>query len=417
MHFLLTAIGSYGDVLPTVGLGAELARRHHRVTLLTNPYFAEVVQAAGLELASYGTAEEYTNLTNHPSLWHPTRSMPLVFSRAVFGKLPMLYELVRGNYQPGETVIVAHMLDVASRVLRELEGAPFVSALLAPSSLWSDYRAPRLMNAWTGPHVPRWFNRLQMKIGNWLVLSRMLTRPLNQFRGSMGLPPVRTAMPDWWQQADLSVALFPDWFGPVQPDWPRPLVTTNFPLWDTSSDAAKLPAEVEDFLAAGSPPVVFTPGSANRQAQKFFAAAIGACERLPCRGLLVTKYAEQLPAMLPERVLRVPFVPLSALLPRVAAVVHHGGIGTCAQSLAAGVPQLVQPLAFDQLDNGMRLVELGVARVVRPAQFTADRVAHVLGELCSSHAINQTAGDLADDTKSGLPAAADAIERFAAERR
>jgi UDP:flavonoid glycosyltransferase YjiC (YdhE family) len=74
-------------------------------------------------------------------------------------------------------------------------------------------------------------------------------------------------------------------------------------------------------------------------------------------------------------------VPFSHVLPRAAAIVHHGGIGTCAQGLAAGIPQLIMPLGFDQPDNTNRLWRLGVARWVRPSAFTGDRVARELDAL------------------------------------
>jgi rhamnosyltransferase subunit B len=50
------------------------------------------------------------------------------------------------------------------------------------------------------------------------------------------------------------------------------------------------------------------------------------------------------------------------LLPQVAALVHHGGIGTTAAALAAGIPQLIAPFAFDQFDNAARTVRLGVGQ-------------------------------------------------------
>ena len=75
------------------------------------------------------------------------------------------------------------------------------------------------------------------------------------------------------------------------------------------------------------------------------------------------------------------YAPLSTLLPRCAALVHHGGIGTLAQALAAGVPQLTMPMGFDQPDNTTRLLRLGVARWVAPSKFTGERVAPLLDNL------------------------------------
>ena len=85
--------------------------------------------------------------------------------------------------------------------------------------------------------------------------------------------------------------LFPDWFGPPQPDWPANTRPVGFPLWDAPRRTRRTVAdEVREFLAAGTPPIAFSPGSANHEAHQFFAAAVDACQRLGRRGILLTKY-------------------------------------------------------------------------------------------------------------------------------
>jgi len=86
-------------------------------------------------------------------------------------------------------------------------------------------------------------------------------------------------------------------------------------------------------------------------------------------------------------VLAVDYEPFSRLLPRTAAIVHHGGIGTLSQALAADVPQLVMPMAHDQPDNAHRLLGLGVARRLYPRAFTAERVAVALRKLRENPAV------------------------------
>jgi len=90
---------------------------------------------------------------------------------------------------------------------------------------------------------------------------------------------------------------------------------------------------------------------------------------------------------LPPHALHAAYAPFSRVLPRAAAVVHHGGIGTCAQGLAAGIPQLLMPMAFDQPDNAMRLRRLGVGDWVVPRRFTASRVARSLEQLLADETV------------------------------
>lgn len=389
MHYLLTALGSYGDVHPMVGLGVTLSRRGHRVSVIANPYFADVVQDGGLELLSIGTREEYLKLAQHPRLWHPLGGMSLLLRRAVVDLLPQLFQLVEANYLPGETVVVAHPLDAASRVLRETHGAKVATAVYAPMALASTYDPPALGLPTFGPGMPRWVNALQLALGDRLVLGPLLKRPLNEFRQQRGLAPISRLMPDWWYRSDLTLGLFPDWFSPPQADWPRPLAAVGFPLWDGGEGVA-LAEEVEEFLGAGSPPIVFAPGSANTQAAEFFQVAVEVCRRLDHRGVLLSRFPEQIPTNLPPTVAHFPFVPLSRLLPRTAAMVHHGGIGTSAQALASGIPQLVRPMAFDQFDNAYRLRRLGVAEELRPAKFSPQSAAGLLQRLLESPQVSES---------------------------
>ena len=174
---------------------------------------------------------------------------------------------------------------------------------------------------------------------------------------------------------------------------------------------------LERFLVEGEPPVVITPGTAHRRASAFFEAAADASRRLGRRALLVTSHVEQIPAALPPGVLHVRFAPFGRLLPRCAAVVHHGGIGTCSRGLQAGIPQLAMPMAFDQPDNAARLSRLGVGASLSPQRFTGPRVAQALEELLGSRAVidacrawrEKSAGD-------GAERAADLLERFATVR-
>jgi UDP:flavonoid glycosyltransferase YjiC (YdhE family) len=415
MHFLISAIGSYGDVHPMVGLGEALHARGHRVSVFANPYFIDVVSGAGLELVSIGTADDYSDLTKHPDLWHPRRSLPFVFRNGVIRYVRETYQKMLDLYEPGNTVIAAHGLDAGGRLLGETHRVPVSSVVFSPIGLWSNYHAPKAPGAWTGPNIPRWLNWLQFRIADQLIVNPHLAQPINQFRKELNLAPVNRVLDRWWLQTDQVLCLFPDWFGPPQPDWPPNVELPGFPLWD-GGRAEALSAEVRAFLDEGDPPIVFTPGSANRDAARFLVIATQACERLGRRGVLLTKFPEQLPATLPEHVRHFSFVPLSRLLPHSAAFVHHAGIGSCSQGLAAGVPQLVQPMAFDQPDNADRLLRLGVARVLPPRRFNVGNVCAALDAITKDRVVAEGCKALAKrcHEAQALDRACDALEELAA---
>ena len=388
MHLLLTALGSYGDVHPMVGVGQAMRGRGHRVQVVTNPHFEPVVRSAGLEMLPIGTAEEYDELTRQPGIWHPIRGPMLVMKIGIVDILRRLYAIVESNYVAGETVLGAHPLDMASRIFHEKHGAPLASFHFAPLMLRSRYDSPRMMTMLLGSGTPSWLKRMQYWLADRLIVDRWIGPAVNGLRTELGLPPVRRLIDRWHYSPQRVIGLFPEWYAPRQPDWPEQLVQTGFPLWDQAAEDG-LPDEVLEFLEGGDPPIVFSPGSAMTEGQDFFATAVESCRRLGRRGILLTKYPDQLPPRLPPEVRYFGFVPFSQLLPRSAAFVHHGGIGSSAQGLAAGVPQLVMPMAYDQLDNATRLGRLGVATYLRRKNFRPRTVTPRLQQLLDSPQVHE----------------------------
>ena len=295
------------------------------------------------------------------------------------------YERVAEVYEPGRTVLVGHALSFGTRLFEEKHGVPCGNpapgAVDLPLGLSATRVCPR-----AGAHA----RASMVQAAFWWGVDRFLTDPmivpkLNAVRHELGLPPVSRVFRHWVHSPQRVIALFPDWFGPPQPDWPASLQFAGFPQYD-ESDQQQLAPGLLRFLDAGDAPIVFTPGSANQTAASFFRAAVDASARLNRRALLLTRFTDHLPT-LPATVHHEGYAPLSRLLPRCAALVHHGGIGTLAQALAAGVPQLTMPMGFDQPDNTTRLLRLGVARWVAPSRFTGERVAPLLDSLLSDPAV------------------------------
>jgi rhamnosyltransferase subunit B len=272
-----------------------------------------------------------------------------------------------------------------------------VTVSLQPSALRSAIEPPVVKPLPFSRSMPAW-NRLLYKLADRLVFNPMVRTETNAFRAELGLKPIRGSFPDWAFSPSRIVGLFPEWFGPRSVDWPSSVRLCAFPFYDADEHAQLLP-EVAKFLDAGEPPMVFTPGSAMRHSRAFFEAAVTGCRILGVRGMLVSPFRDQIPEALPPSVQWVDSIPFGRLFPRAAAVVHHGGIGTTAQALLAGVPQLVMPMAFDQHDNADRLKRLGVARTIAPKKFWGPAVASSLNNLRESGAVTASCRSLADRLK------------------
>jgi UDP:flavonoid glycosyltransferase YjiC (YdhE family) len=208
----------------------------------------------------------------------------------------------------------------------------------------------------------------------------LIGRHVNRIGRSLGLEPVRSIY-RWSISRQLAIGLFPEWYAPPQPDWPTQIHLAGFPLFDGGNDE-DLPLDVLDFCRAGPPPVAVTFGSGMMHGTRLFRAAIEACRLRGERGLLLTKFEQQLPAPLPPFVHHCRFAPFGTLFRHCSGVVHHGGVGTTAQALASGIPQLILPMAWDQPDNATRVKRLGVGEWLSPNS-SGIRMADALAGLMS----------------------------------
>lgn len=409
MRILLIALGSAGDVHPFIPLGRELSRRGHQVLLFANEVFRCTVEAAGLAFVPVGDRQRFEELTADPDLFDSLRGARLVFGETL-AHLRELEELLLEHAVPERTVMVGSSLAFAARLLQEAEGIPLVTVHLSPAVLRSVHQLPKLPAPGPPDRAPRWVKKLYWRLADW-VLDRVICPPLNAERRRLGLEPVQRPLDGWWHSPELVLGLFPEWYAPRQPDWPGQLRLTGFPLFreeehlEGRRGRAGPDPELEAWLGAGEAPVALTAGSAHRHGRAFFAAGVEACRRLGRRGLLLTQEEGNLPRSLPEGFLHRAYLPFGQVLPRVAALVHHGGIGTVAQAFAAGIPQLIVPFAHDQPDNGARVERLGAGARVSPRRF---RLPHfvpgsgprVLGRLLESPEVAERCRDLARRVES-----------------
>jgi UDP:flavonoid glycosyltransferase YjiC (YdhE family) len=399
MKVLLLGLGSAGDVHPNVALGVELKRRGHEVVLVAASVFRDLAAQAGLEFYGLGTDEEHYAIIRNPDLWHPMKAFSFVAEHIILEWMRPVYEFIGRNYEPGRTIVAAPGTAFGARIAQEKLGVPLATLHLQPSLLRSSLDPP----CYTIPDIvkpmPVWLRKVYYRAIDWLEIDRLLLKGTNAFRRELGLPAVHRVFDGWLHSTQLVIGLFPYWFAPQPADWPAHFHHTGFPLWD-EGDVRRPDPELEKFLSGSDAPYVFTAGSANMHGHRFFHVAVETCVASKRRGILIARYPGQIPSPLPEGVRHFEYIPFSQVLQRAAAFVHHGGIGTTAQSLVAGVPQLVMPLAHDQFDNALRVKRLGTGDFLLPRNFKAGAVAQMLQDLTGSPEIGancrQRARDLAD---------------------
>ena len=415
-RIVFATFGSLGDLHPYVAIGRELARRGHRPLIATFEEHRGAVEAAGIEFAPMRPAlsafGERTAIMEQ--LFDPWRGPELMVRTMFMPNLRESYEDLQRACRSAD-LLVTHPLAFAGPLLALKEGLRWVSTALSPMTLFSAIDPPLF------PAAPwmRWARQLGVAPYQLLfriprAMVRRWEQPLREFRAKLGLTATDAiAQLEGQFSPRLNLALFSRVLAAPQPDWPVNTVVCGFPRYDGALPEARVQAELEAFLASGEPPIVFGLGSsAVMVAGDFWRAAIEAAHRLGRRAALLTGSPPEDIGPVPPTVKAFRYLPYSAIFPRALAIVHSGGIGTLAQALAAGRPQLIVPVAFDQPDNARRAVGLGVARSIPFGKTSADALVRELGRLLAAPDFGPRARAIGEEVarEDGASAACNALE-------
>jgi rhamnosyltransferase subunit B len=404
MKFLLIPMGSAGDVHPFIWLAKLLQQRGHDVVMIAQAIISDMPERAGIPTRIVGDKDAQQRVLADERLWHPRQAIHLLLENIPTWARETMAAIEQERI-PHESVMIAGALALGARILAERFAIPLITVHLQPSVFMSVDESPVLMagGEWL-PHAPRWLRRAFMNLAHFQV-DRSMKSPINTLRRESGIPGknVSGILKHYWHSPDGVLCLFPDWYARKAPDWPAQAVTTRFPLYDETGDRPLEPA-LETFLAAGDPPIIITAGSANTQAARFFQQATEALKLLNRRGILLTRFPEQLPPNLPSIIKHFDYLPFSQVFPRAAAVIHHGGIGTTAQCFAAAVPQLLMPMAHDQPDNATRIKRLAVGDYLYPKSFTPPRIANKLRHLLDSPEVSNACKNVQNLMRVQMPA-------------
>jgi len=412
MHVLLVSVGTDGDIFPYAGLGVALRARGHSVSLAASGHYKGLAETHGFTFHPLLSAEENDELFGNPDFWNPLKTAPLS-ARWGVRHIRRQYDLLAGLATP-DTVIVANPAVFAASLVHEKIGVSWANLIAQPWLIPSSIAPPVMPGFSFLSHAPRPVWKLLYR-GIDCAGDFFIGRKLNGLRASLGLKPVRRILGNWFSR-QLVIGMFPDWYGPPQADWPSQVRLTGFPLFDGGKNETLAP-EILEFCRAGAPPLAFTFGTGMAHSAKLFRAALEACAILGVRGIFLTKYRDQLPDSLPPSMIHCAFAPFQKLFPHCAAVVHHGGIGTVANAMDAGLPQLIRPICFDQLDNGMRVKKLGAGDCLRARRSSGKQMAMALSKLMTDET-RTTCRKLMMrfNETDALASSAELVEKLAADR-
>jgi len=370
LRILLATVGSRGDVQPMLGLAQTLATRGHLPVIAAPPNFEAWVRSLGFEFAPLGTDIQAFLAANTAAMaGNPFKSAGVI-TRYFAAEIPVwarqAMEAARGADAVLWAGLAMAMPSVAEQLHLPVMGVVY-SDCFFPSAMHPPPMIPRR-------GMPRWVNALLWKVDR-IAAQCTVGMALNATRAGMGLPRVNFHDHVWGGQFALALDAQ---LLPLDPRWsPARVRPANYIFFD---DPAPLDAELQAWLDDGEPPVFVGFGSMSGdgvdRVGKIIVEAVSATGR---RCVVGAGWAGLGAQGLPAGWRTVRDAPHALLFPRVAAVVHHGGSGTMAQALRAGVPQVILPLMLDQHHHAHRLFQANlIPRSVPAERITAQGLAEAI---------------------------------------
>lgn len=388
MDYIIFSLGTMGDNQPFIRIAAELTKRGQKVLFLGNEKFGPLVESLGIEFKAVSSEQEYIKAYDNPTTWshyHAKEHYREYHLPAIQPTYKIIEEVVKCGKRP---FLLFQDPISGARMACEDFNLPYSLIALAPSALFSV----------ENPSFPL---REQVAEKDWAKgmavvrekatsskFNKLFTPFINPIRQELGLKPLGINELPSTENAQSIIALFPEWLKEVPSDWPKQAFIAGFPL-----EVKNLPAleqNILDFIHTKGSPIVYSFGTGVPLNQAMLNKIKKVSEILSLPSILIGKSIIDCTAYdLGDDILSVPYVEFSAIFPKAKVIVHHGGVGTCAEGLAAGVPQLITPFAFDQPDNAFLLWKLGVGNAVNFLRTGAREFADTIQKLSESSEVRK----------------------------
>jgi UDP:flavonoid glycosyltransferase YjiC (YdhE family) len=417
MKITIATVGTRGDVQPYIALGRGLQKSGHQVQIATDSTFEGFIEASGL-----GFAEVKAN---------PRRALQEDIRRIGSNPIRLLRwidrnftPLARGYFidmqeacQNSDAVLVSALAFAAMHVAQSL-GIPSLATYLypiTPTRSFPSMAASSLPEWLTGVG---WINWMSFRLYN-LAFFRMTLPVINDLRKEiLGLPSV-----PWSYYLNIDISDVPIIYGyskhviPHPADWRATQHITGY--WFLDDPEWRPPKELSQFLEAGPPPIYIGFGSmVDAEAKKTTNIVLEALKLTGQRAILHGGWSDLGSHSLPETVYKVSDVPHSWLFPRMAAIIHHGGAGTTAAALRAGIPAVIVPYFADQPFWARRIYQLGVSPKPIPRdKLSAQKLAAAILEAIQEKNIRESALQLGKHIRKedGVTEAVQKIDHYLSE--
>jgi UDP:flavonoid glycosyltransferase YjiC (YdhE family) len=360
--------GSEGDVQPFITLAGGLVRAGHEVTLVVTDNigrdYSGQAKKFGFHLVEVRnpdspSAEEFEKVWRKIiEVGNPIRQSELVLKYGFDPAMEAMFVAAK-NLCATNDAVVGHFFLYPLRVAAEKSGTPIATINVVHNCLPSSEISPPGL-----PDIGKWFYPLGWKLVRSMV-NRIFLPRVNALRKREGLTPDSDVMTQTWASKTLNLVIVSPTICHTPKDWGSKHDVCGFLNPPEDHSIEELPKDLEEFIAAGEPPVYFTFGSMMLHDLNYIKEAldiwIETVRKVGVRAIFQLPYDDLSVFKTDDKIFKVKRAPYKKIFPKCSLIIHHGGAGTTQSSIRAGRPSVVVAHMADQFFWGAELERLGVA--------------------------------------------------------
>lgn len=395
-EILFVGFGSLGDIYPLLAIAKKM-QQSRNVIFLANDYFRSYVENVDIDFYPIGTVEDQLRAREGSMVSGETPEGRRERYENVIGKsYKVTYDYIAKKIKENVKLLVITHGNLSPAVIAcEAFNIPIIYTHYAPSQIPGNIEDAVMCTSFYSNKKEWWIRYITVPLQFMkLKFTFEVKDQLNAHRKNLGLPPIankwdyfiqnfnfkkeKAVIPDIPVPAEIVMA--PQWFCEPFDNKKGKYSFVGFPFVEEIFGEQE--SRIDQFIEAYGKPMVFTPGTAVEDVDVFLSEMIPICRKLGAPGIFCSKHGKAAFEKL-EKADDVPLLYLehakfSHLLPKSRCLIHHGGIGTLAQAVRAGIPQIVRPRMYDQPANAVRVMMFGLGGSVFPEAFFADRIADIL---------------------------------------
>lgn len=417
MHITILALGSRGDVQPYIALGRGLKQAGYSVRLGAPENFQSFAAQYGLDFFPIAPGSQeimagevgrrmMTTGRNTPGFMYELARMVSAYSR----------ECLKMSLKACEhtDAILFNSFALMGFHIAEALHLPSAGAWIYPLNRTAQYPSMGLT-----PFVPQHgpFNWFTYMIDE-QVIQHAFRHIFREWRQMLDLPPLPiTGFYDYLYQLKMpQIYAYSPTVVPKPADWPDRFVVSGYWFLDQTEKFIP-PVELSNFLEEGLPPVYIGFGSVvGKNTRRLTETVLDAIKHSGQRFILSKGWGGiETHLANDKKIFVVDEIPHDWLFPKMKAVVHHGGAGTTAAAMRAGVPSVIVPFSGDQPFWAERVRISGAGPAPIPhTRLSAERLAAAIKIATNDTSIQERARRIGEQIRGedGISRAIQAIERW-----